>query len=226
MNRNILKIIAILSMLIDHIGAVFFEELLIFRIIGRIAFPIFAFFIAEGWQFTKSRKKYVVLIAIFAVASQVPYMFLFEKIILNVLFTFLLSLLLIYQYDAIAKNSENREIYAINFVLTNIVILCFSVFNLFDYGYMGVILPLTIYIFRNNKNKKMLAMAFLLIFLSLSIVFNDVSNFYYYMQFFSLFALLPLYFYNGKKGKINLKYFFYFFYLVHILVLLIFKLLI
>ena len=58
LNRNVLKIIALITMLIDHIGLVFFPGIEIFRIIGRISFPIFAFMIAEGCEHTENKKKY------------------------------------------------------------------------------------------------------------------------------------------------------------------------
>ena len=59
MNRNVLKIIALITMLIDHIGCIFFPNIIVFRVIGRLSYPIFAMFIAEGYYYTKSRKKYV-----------------------------------------------------------------------------------------------------------------------------------------------------------------------
>lgn len=54
MNRNQLKIIACISMLIDHIGYVLFPDVTVLRLIGRIAMPIFAFFIGEGCLYTKT----------------------------------------------------------------------------------------------------------------------------------------------------------------------------
>ena len=56
MNRNVLKIIAFVAMVIDHIGTVLFPDYVIFKIIGRIAFPIFSFFVAEGYFYTRSKK--------------------------------------------------------------------------------------------------------------------------------------------------------------------------
>ena len=58
-DTNFIKLIAIITMTIDHIGAVFFENCLIFRIIGRIAFPLFVYSIMIGYFNTKSIKKYI-----------------------------------------------------------------------------------------------------------------------------------------------------------------------
>ncbi|MEG1942513.1 MAG: TraX family protein, partial [Angelakisella sp.] len=68
-----LKIIAIAAMLIDHIGYMFFPDMIIFRLIGRIAFPIFAFFVAEGIRFTHDRKKYLTRLLLLAVISEIPF---------------------------------------------------------------------------------------------------------------------------------------------------------
>ena len=68
-----IKLIAVVTMIIDHIGFVFFPEVTILRIIGRIAMPLFAFSIARGFFYTKSKGKYFTLMAIFAVISQVPF---------------------------------------------------------------------------------------------------------------------------------------------------------
>lgn len=224
MNRNLLKIIAVISMLVDHIGAVFFKEYLIFRIMGRIAFPIFAYFIAEGYYYTKSKPKYVTKLLFFAIVSQVPYYFLFNTYSLNILFTFLLSILLMYLFEKVVAAKYDKDINIFNFILANVVVLVISAFNFIDYGYLGVLLPLAVFVFKQNKKWQFIAILSILLTLSVSIAINDLSNFYYYMQFFSLLAVPILYFYNGNKGKYNLKYFFYSFYLFHLVVLLIIKL--
>ena len=84
-NRSFLKWLALITMLIDHIGAVIGEEVFtswnllwlyqLLRTIGRISFPIFAFFIAEGWYYTSNKKRYTLLISLFALISQPIYYF-------------------------------------------------------------------------------------------------------------------------------------------------------
>ena len=73
LSGNALKIIAVIAMLVDHIGYMFFPKVQILRIIGRLALPIFAFMVAEGARHTKSKIKYILTLLIFAVASTPGY---------------------------------------------------------------------------------------------------------------------------------------------------------
>ena len=91
MNRNVLKIIAVVTMLIDHVGAHLFPDVVILRWIGRLAFPIFAYFITEGMKYTRSREIYVLLLSLCAIVSQVPYGLIFGFRRFNTIFTFLIS---------------------------------------------------------------------------------------------------------------------------------------
>lgn len=72
LNSFQIKLIAIITMVIDHAGMIFFPRIIVFRIIGRIAFPLFAFFIAEGFRHTRSVKKYLFRLLLCAVLFQVP----------------------------------------------------------------------------------------------------------------------------------------------------------
>ena len=92
--RNILKIIAIITMTIDHIGELIFPELLALRIIGRIAFPIAAYQVAQGYKYSSDLKKYAFRLMLLAWISQVPYNF-FMGHKLNPVFTLLLGLVAI-----------------------------------------------------------------------------------------------------------------------------------
>lgn len=73
LDTNFLKIVAIISMFIDHAGEVFFPDSMIIAIIGRIAFPLFAYCIVVGCLYTHDMKKYILRLAIFAVVSQPIY---------------------------------------------------------------------------------------------------------------------------------------------------------
>jgi hypothetical protein len=89
------EIIAMLTMFIDHLGVVFFPEQILFRIIGRIAMPLYTYGIVQGYKYTHSFKKYLARLFFIALVSQVFYMLLFNTDKLNIIFTFLVCLLLL-----------------------------------------------------------------------------------------------------------------------------------
>ena len=104
-----LKITAIISMFCDHFGDAFIGHFSFLNLIGRIAFPIFAFQISEGFTHTKNMKKYFLRLGIFALVSQIPFSLFVHKFLgsslfsLNVFFTLFLGLLSMYLYDYIIK---------------------------------------------------------------------------------------------------------------------------
>ena len=93
---NMLKLIAAVSMLIDHMGVIFFPYDAIFRVIGRLAFPIFAFMIAEGCFYTKNRLRYFLGIFLLGTACQLVYFFVSGDTYLNILLTFSCAIPIIY----------------------------------------------------------------------------------------------------------------------------------
>ncbi len=100
--RDLLKIAAILTMTVDHVGAILYPELLYLRLIGRFAFPIFAYLVVLGVETARNPKRYLLRLFSFALLSQAPYFFAFgfdpsEQ--LNILFTLLLGALMIMFFD-------------------------------------------------------------------------------------------------------------------------------
>ncbi|WPS85352.1 TraX family protein (plasmid) [Brevibacillus halotolerans] len=196
-NCDGLKIIAVLSMVIDHIGAVFFPHLIIFRIIGRLAFPIFAFQLAQGARFTSNSKMYSLRLLGFAWLSQIPYMLLWDTTTLNILFLLHLSFLWI----------------KIGFRYIGLFALVMCLIDV-DYGFYGILFGPLFYWLANRKH---------IVFLLLSIATICFS--WYTGAWIQLFAIvgigLVLYVHQGWwKIQIN-KYFFYWFYPVHLLIILI-----
>ena len=101
MSGHSLKLIAIVTMLIDHIGLVLFPEVMILRCIGRLSFPIFAFLIVEGFEHTSDFKKYMVRILLFGLMSEIPYNLMISGKFIdfthqNVFFTFAIGLMMLY----------------------------------------------------------------------------------------------------------------------------------
>lgn len=213
MNTTNLKIIACLAMLADHMGAVFFPECLYLTIIGRIAFPIFAFLIAEGYFYTHNVKKYLIRLFAFALISEIPYNYAFhgEMIAspgLNVFFTLFLGLLAIYLYDHFKKQ---------NIVLGVVPVVIIGVIAYFintDYGMIGVFMIFAFYIFRNDFYKK--ALSYIVLTGAILVMYSAYEGIS--VQLYSILALILIYFYNGKKG-FNIKYLFYIFYPGHLLIL-------
>ncbi len=218
LNRNHLKLIGCLTMLIDHIGFVFFPEIRIFRIIGRIAFPLFAFFVAEGMYYSKSRKNYQLAMLIFALVSQIPYFLLFGYKF-NIMFTFLLAMQLIIFYDKTKINNNYKSNNYLFFVYMLLITIILSLLGIIDYGFWGVMLVFFLYVFKNNTKYRIIAMATCLIMTAVS-----VSAIFVLVQLVSLLAIPLILIYNGEKGKGKYKYAFYLFYPVHIAILYIFSL--
>lgn len=215
MNRNVLKIIALLTMVIDHIGAFIFPSFIWLRIIGRLSFPIFAFFIAEGIKHTRNRKRYVLVLLLFAVISQIPYAFLMAWWKLNILFTFLIAILIIF----LIENLNKKFIVSfISLMITFVLLLCTELFNVFDYGICGILFILIFYFVKSKYIKSVLA-SFILILLTIKNY--CVSGFVVssLIQFVSIISVILLLFYTGQKGKFNLKYLFYVTYPLHLAII-------
>ena len=198
-----LKIIAIITMFLDHyyriIGG---PEWL--SILGRLAFPIFAFSISEGYSHTKNVNKYLMRLLNFAIIIQLPNFLGFQEYPLNIFFTLALGLFCLEILD------NNK----INIVVRYIVVLylCFLAEKTgLDYGAYGVILIILFNKLRNNKLYIFIA------FLALNLVILKIGNLSE-MQIYSIFSLIPIFLYNGKKGY-GTKYFFYLFYPLHFIFL-------
>ena len=236
MSSFVLKIIAVITMFCDHSGYAIMGGFSGFNIIGRIAFPIFAFQISEGYKHTKNLKKYFERLLIFAIISQIPFHLFVTKFIssesngLNIFFTLTLGLLCMILYDYFS-NIENKEL---NLKLFNIelkkILGIFSVLLVayigslldVDYGFWGIIVIFSFHLFKNNK------LAMIISFICLC-----VMRYGYYMIIAGvnlryilscIFVILPIVFianYNNKQGH-KIKYLLYLFYPLHLLLLYLF----
>lgn len=204
-SSSALKIIACITMVIDHVGFLFFPDQEIWRIIGRLSFPLFAFLIAEGYHHTKDVRMYVKRLFLFALISQPPYMLLLhaggmEIFELNVFFTLLTGLL------ALIGLSKLRFLYS--FLL--IIATCFvAQFFHFSYGAFGMITIFASYLFLNNRKIGIITLSLI----------PFVNNLFSNLQWTAIFSLPFIALYNGKKGFSFPRYFFYWLYPVHIVLL-------
>ena len=217
-----LKLIAICTMFIDHMGYALFPGIMWLRCIGRVAFPIFCFLIAEGCVHTHDRKKYALRLLMFALLSEIPFNLMNSGMIWdpydqNVLWTLLLGALVCWLMDWALKK---RTVSA--FVLTGAAMVAaywlLEIGNT-DYGGWGMLLVAMFYgVHRAPSGAvvKMIAQAFGLAFFSLGVMGGYLS-----IELWSLVSLVPIWFYNGQRGFSNkaVQYGFYAFYPVHILAL-------
>lgn len=198
-----LKMIAIISMLADHIGYIFFPQDMVFRAVGRIAFPIFCFLIVEGFHHTRNHTNYLIRLCIFAIISEIPFDLAFFGTLMdwghqNVFLTLAFGLAAIFCLEEM----NTKRIYAIPFVL----IFAASYFVHCDYGIGGVLLICMFYLTRETP-----WMRFILTALILYIFYGS-------FELYGLIAMVFITFYNGKRGP-QVKMLFYWFYPVHLLVL-------
>lgn len=229
LSANILKIIAAISMLIDHIGFLFFPEKEIYRIIGRLAFPIFAFFIAEGTKYTKNKLRYFLQIFILAVIMQSVYFLYNGSLEMCIFVTFSLSITLIYSLNLLKDLtfSQNKKPMKIILALLLFLVLLILTFRLtqvvnVDYSFFGVLTPVIVSLFTSKPYYPSLIkkldnhyLKLLLLAVSLVIVYLHLG----WYQLYALISLPILFFYSEKRGKLKLKYFFYAFYPLHLLLL-------
>lgn len=222
MNRNILKIIAVISMVIDHIGAYLLPSYFWMRWIGRLAFPIFAFFIAEGLKYTKNRKKYVLTLFIFAIISQVPNALLTSWYDLNILFTFLISILIIYLVETFNKLEVLK---LISLIIISVTLIICDLYGIVDYGIFGVLLVVVFYFIKDRKISLIIG-GVCLILITLRNMLFDQFTVQSMCQITSVLAIALLFSYNGQRGRVNLKWLFYIFYPAHLVVIYIIQVLI
>lgn len=208
---NQLKLIALLSMTCDHVGLQLFPDVLLLRILGRLALPIFAYMIAEGCHYTRNRKKYLLRMAGLAALCQVVYFAAMESLYQCILVTFSLSIGLIYALDRLQERGDTASRLLAGGALLAVFLLCVVLPDFvpgfeIDYGLMGVLLPVLIY-FGRPAHHFLLAGLLLLCFTQGGI------------QWWSLAAIPLLGQYNDRRGKYNIGKLFYIYYPLHLVVI-------
>ncbi len=234
LNRNHLKLIACLTMLIDHIGFLLLPNVMWLRWIGRLSMPLFAFFIAEGCRYTSNKLRYFLRIFLLGVACQAVY--IAEQAIggrvysfyFNILLTFSFSMLICFAYLFWEKTAEKGDAgktkLAAALFLGSVLFawfvcaLCSHIRSetyyevVFDYGLRGMLLPLAAVISKDREKQ--------FLYFSLGIILFCVTSFSGTRYvWFALLDIPLLALYNGSKGKLSSKYAFYLFYPAHLAIL-------
>lgn len=220
LSGSVLKLIAIITMLIDHIGAHLMDNSLVLftlgsysvtlriltRLVGRIAFPLFCFLLIEGFLHTRNRLRYGLNLFIFALISEIPWNLEHNGTIFlagsqNVFFTLLLGYLALCAIEKLTSKP----------LLQLITILALSVISIYlraDYGRVGFLFIIFLYVLREHEILRLL------------------PSFLLPKMWFVMAAFIPITLYNGKRGFIKgyvMKYAFYIFYPAHIFVIYLLK---
>ena len=228
-----LHILAMVCMLLDHLWATVVPGNLWLTCLGRIAFPIFAFLLVEGYFHTRSLKKYLLRLLVFALISEIPFNLMMGGGLVypfhqNVLWTFLIGLLAIRWMEQV--RSKHRKPVLTWLAVAGIALLAalLGLLTFVDYNAGGVLMVLVFYLFRGKKwyhYLGQLAGMYWINFLLLTgrdLAFTVMGReLFFPVQGFALLALIPIWLYRGKQGyhgKIT-KWSFYWFYPVHILIL-------
>lgn len=207
---NQLKLIALAAMTVDHIGVQFFPQSMIFRIIGRLALPIFAYMIAQGCRYTKNKRRYLATIAGVAFGCQTVYFFAMGSLYQCILVTFSLSIALIFALDKAIKKPSFMRISAALLTFLSVWFISdmlprFLPGFYVDYGFFGILLPVLIWLGRDKWQSIVLC--------GIGLVLLSIGS---PVQWFSLLTLPLLALYNGSRGKAKLKYLFYIYYPAHL----------
>ena len=227
-----LHILAMALMLCDHLWATLFPAQEWMTCIGRMAFPVFAFMIVEGYFYTSNVRRYMGRIFVFAIISEIPFNLIYGSSLIfpfhqNVLWTFLMALLSI----RIIEKAKKIKKYWLTIPIIIIIVLMdylIGTIAMVDYFGAGVLTVLTFYFFRGKKWWCFLGQLVCLIILNIEIL----GGYYYSIKFvgyeieivqqgFALLALIPIWLYKGKQGyhSKGFQYVCYAFYPVHLLLL-------
>ena len=220
-----LKLLAMLCMTVDHMGLLLFGNFWLCRLIGRLAFPIFAYMIAEGCRYTRHKVRYLLILLGEGLLCSAVYYIAEGSLEQNILITFAFSVFLtfglFYLKEQINRQpvSPGKLLLALFWVLGTLAAVFFlgfpppflkdAGFSL-DYGAIGVLCPVIVAILPDRRSR-WLGLAAALVLLAFSMGGGR--------QWFGLLALIPLFFYSGKRGRFSLKYLFYAYYPLHLLAL-------
>lgn len=226
LSTGMLKTLAVLFMLLDHIGMIFFEVPsplggtnlgdtldVPLRAVGRMAFPLFLFCLTEGYKYTHDKLKYAKRLFIFAVISEIPYDFgnygtFFDLENNNVIWTMFIIIVMYICLDKVKEKGKLQNEKGVTFAYSLLIVCGCSLVAFFghvDYGVPAICAAFAMYLIQNRTIAYASAIAFL------SILFSPVEA-------LALPSVLLVRAYNGLKGK-QIKYFFYVFYPAHLIIL-------
>ncbi len=224
-----LHVLAMAFMLCDHIWFTGLVPGKWLTCVGRLAFPIYAFLLVEGYFHTKNLKNYILRLLVCALISEIPFNLMISGTVFypahqNVIWTFLISLLVIWGNEQAKEMPPGIRLAVL--MLTLLAGFALALYGAVDYGYGGVFTVLIFYLFRGKSRKDFLGQLLLLAFINLEILEGFQCNIAAFGasfpgQVFALLSLLPIWLYSGKQGLHNkgFRYLCYGFYPLHLLIL-------
>ena len=227
-----LHVIAMVLMLMDHMWATVFTNAGWLTAVGRLAFPIFAFMIVEGYTHTRNLKKYVFRLFGFALIAEIPFNLMVGNSVIyyvhqNVLWTFLIGIGLIH-INELARKKEKLWLTVLTMVLTTLLGFVLGFATFVDYNAAGVLTVLAFYFFRGRKWWCYLGQLAALYYINVELLqglFFEVElfghKFEIVQQGLALLSLAFIWLYKGRQGKKSkaFQYFCYAFYPAHMLIL-------
>ena len=228
----VLHIIAMTLMLMDHLWATLLPAKEWLTCAGRVAFPIFAFMAVEGYFHTRSFKKYILRMLLFAVLSEIPFDLMyggtwFYPVHQNVLWTFLLSLLGVWLMEQVRKKGKTW-MYLLVCVMVVLAGLVLGTLCMVDYYGAGVLTVFVFYFLHGRKWWCFLGQLAALYWLNVELLGGLMypvqlfgMEFELCQQGLALLALIPIWLYRGRQGYHSkpFQYLCYAFYPVHMLLL-------
>lgn len=234
MSSFVLKLIAAVTMFIDHMGLILFPGQMIFRVIGRLAFPIYAYCIAEGFRYTRNRWHYFLRIFILGTLCQIVYAVVDDDLLLGILLSFSIAIVIMALCDGV-KSCLRGQKSRLNLLIEKVThkslsadtdrvlstaLACTSIVSAFvlcmlvdvDYGFFGIMLPVLTSFFDDRGQRFVIFSSALL-----ALCIDMTAGFT--IQYWSLLTIPIIAAYNGKPGRFRMKHFFYIFYPLHLAVL-------
>ena len=216
LSGNQLKLIAMICMTIDHIGCYTFPRILVLRIVGRLAFPIYAYMIAEGCRYTRSMGKYLGSLLVIAALCQIVYFVMMRSLYMCIMVTLSFSVGIIW----LIRLAEEKRNAAARVAAAAAIVLAFFAAEILprlltgtdydiDYGFLGIILPVVVYLGRGKAQK----------LLGATLVLGLLAYATATVQWFGLLTVPLLALYGGHRGKYKLKWLFYLYYPLHLVLI-------
>lgn len=236
-------------MLIDHTGLALCDNNQVMRSVGRLAFPIFAFFLAEGVRHTSDVRRYMTRMAVLAIVSEVPFdMAIYKSVVSmesqNVFFTLLMGLFAVTALSAHERMTGSAKLTRLECILgrhwteTLLLSMIIAEFMRTDYGAAGVAVIVLFYEFIPLGAPSAPAARLpviggmaakdstisLPLLIAECICLTVLDGAIYFMAFggrelYALLSIIPLALYSGERGRLRLKYAFYLFYPIHLFII-------